>query len=79
MTMSGNGWSSNTDHDFSSAPQTTEDYEFNHQNKPAKAAIGIAILVVFALGLAWMKPATNDAANNPNHVAAQNTAHAPAN
>jgi len=64
MTMSSNGWSSNPDHDVSASPQTTDDYEFNQSGKPAKAMIGLAILVAFALAMAFFHPAKHDASTS---------------
>ena len=90
MTISGNGWSSNSDHEFSASPQTTDDYEFNQEGKPAKAVVGIGILVAFGLALAFFHPANRDAStssamvkdsvhsNNTNSAPGQTTGQAPA-
>jgi hypothetical protein len=90
MTLSGNGWSSNSDHDFSSeVPQTTEEYEFDQPGKSTKAVIGLGILVAFALVLAFMHPANHGATssspmvsdsartNNLNNAPGQTTGQAP--
>ena len=90
MTISNNGWSSNSDHDFSSdAPQTIEDYEFNKPGKSTKAVIGLNILVAFGLALAFMHPSSHDASStspmvsdsartkNLNNAPGQTTGQAP--
>ena len=90
MTISGNRWSSNNDHDFSSeVPQTTEEYEFNQPGKSTKAVIGLGILVAFAIALAFMHPANHNASstspmvsdsartNNLNNAPGQTTGQAP--
>ena len=91
MTISGNGWSSNADHDFSwKAPQTTEDYEFNQPGKSTKAVIGLGILVAFGLAMAFIHPANHRATstspvvsdsarhtNNLNNAPGQTTGQAP--
>ena len=64
MTMSNNGWGSNSDHDFSASPQTTDDYEFNQRGKPAKAVIGLGILIAFGLALTFFHPASHDASTS---------------
>ena len=68
MTMSSNGWSSNSDHDFSTSPQTTDEYEFNQRGKPAKAIIGLGILVAFGLALTFFHPANHDASASSSIV-----------
>ena len=89
MTISGNGWSSNPDHDFSSSPQTTDDFEFTQKGQPAKAIIGLGILVAFGVALAFFHPANHDAStsspmvsdsahsNNMNSAPGQTTGQAP--
>ena len=65
MTMSSNGWSSNSDNDFTPAsPQTTDDYEFNQRGRPAKAVIGLGILIAIGLALAFFHPANHDASTS---------------
>ncbi len=66
--FSGNGWSSNSHDDFSASPQTRSDYEFQQQNKPGKALVGIAILVALTIALAFMHPASHDTASTPSIV-----------
>lgn len=66
-TFSGNGRGSNSDSNYSSAPaQSTDDFEFNQRGKPMKAFIGLAILVVFAVALAFFKPASDNMAKSPS-------------
>ena len=89
MTMSNNGWGSNSDHDFSASPQTTDDYEFNQRGKPAKAVIGLGILIAFGLALTFFHPANHDAStssatvrdsahsNNNNSAPGQTTGQGP--
>ncbi|MCX7308087.1 MAG: hypothetical protein NTZ72_09090 [Afipia sp.] len=74
MTASNNGWSSNFDNDFSASPQTTDDYEFNQRGKPAKAVIGLGILVAFGLALTFFHPANHDASTSSAMV--RDSAHA---
>ena len=91
MTISNNGWSSNSDRDFSSeAPHTIEDYELNQSGKSTKAIIGLGVVVVFGLALAFIHPANHGASstsptvsdsaqhtNNLNNAPGQTTGQAP--
>jgi hypothetical protein len=76
MTASNNGWSSNFDNDFSASPQTTNDYEFNQRGKPAKAVIGLGILVAFGLALTFFHPANHDASTSTLSAMVRDSAHA---
>ncbi len=91
MTLSGNGWGAGSENDFSTASQTTTDeYNFTHDNKPTKAIIGVGILVVAAIALAFFEPihrgepsSTSPSAigrfatSDVNHAPAQTTGSAP--
>lgn len=74
MSMSGNGWSSNPDHDFSDAPPMTEDFEFNQTGKPAKALVGVGILVALGLALTFFHP-SNQAKSTSSSPMVNDTAH----
>ena len=75
MTMSGSGWGSNPDHDMSAAPQTTDEFDYNQKGKPAKAIIGLGILVAFSLALAFFHPTNHDASSSSAMVS--NSSHPP--
>ncbi len=75
MTISGNGWSSNPDHDFSGAPQTLEDFEFNQRGKPLKAVIGLGILVAFGIALTFFHPENHNATLSSSSPMVSETAH----
>lgn len=47
------------------APPSSDEFEFNQEGKPAKAIIGLAILVALGLGLAFFKPASENLATAP--------------
>lgn len=66
-TFSGNDWGSHSESKYSSAsPQTTDEFEFNQRGKPMKAIIGLAVLVAFAVALAFFKPASDNMAKAPS-------------
>lgn len=44
---------------------SNEDFDLNQQNKPVKAVVGVALLVVLALVLSRMHPAPHEIANPP--------------
>jgi hypothetical protein len=65
MTMySNNGWGSHAPGTID-PPATSDEYELRNSGKPAKAIIGMAILVVFALALAFFKPSADNMAQSP--------------
>ena len=65
--FSGNCRGSNSDSNYSlPSPQSTEAFEFNQRGKPMKAIIGLAILVAFAVALAFFKPASDNMAKAPS-------------
>lgn len=64
--LSGSSWTPNREREgYDDPAQATDDVGYNQQNKPVKAVIGIAALVVLALVLSRMNPAPHDAANAP--------------
>lgn len=72
MTFSSNGWSS--DHDLPSAPQTTEDYEFNQSGKVTKTIIGIGLMIAFGIALTFFH-VTGRGASTPSSPMASDSAH----
>lgn len=51
---------------------TTSDFK-NQQGKPFKALIGVVLLVVFAVVLAWMNPAQHETSAVPSWSTGQTT------
>lgn len=71
---SGTGWTSDKDHHGYDEPeQTSEELEFNQSGKPLKAVIGVAVLVVLALVLSRMNPASHEASSPPSVTTGQST------
>lgn len=65
MTVSGNGWSSNPGHGFSSFQVRNGDYEFSQRGKATKTVIGLGILIALAFALSFFHPANHTASTSP--------------
>ena len=73
MTLSANDWSSDGKKGVYDEPVKTSE-QFEHQRgKPIKALIGVALLVVFALLLSRMNPASHEAFTSPAVTTGQTT------
>ncbi|MEW6769368.1 MAG: hypothetical protein AB1342_15190 [Pseudomonadota bacterium] len=68
MSFSNSGWGSDYDRDLANR-QTTDEFEFNQSGKPAKAVIGIGLLVAFAVALAYFHPADRRVSTDPSPMA----------
>lgn len=70
----GRSWTSDDEKDgYNAQAATNEGFGSKHQDKPVKAVIGIALLVILALALSRMNPAPHDISNNPSITTGQST------
>ncbi len=64
--MSESNWTSIKEKGGYNAPiQSSENFEYSQRDKPIKAIIGIALLVVLALAFSQMDSAPHDVSNAP--------------
>lgn len=66
-------WMSDRKGDYDARVHTDNDFGDNHEGKPIKAVIGLALLVILALVLSRMDPVPHDASTTPSITTGQTT------